>query len=56
MGNTLKELKDFAKENNWGDDIVLQLNEFSERDKSVRQVLNYNITIEEKICLLLDID
>lgn len=57
MGNTLrnsmKDLKDFARDNGWGDDIILQLNEFSERDKSVRQVLNYDITIAEKINLLI---
>ena len=57
MGNTLrnsmKDLKDFARDNDWGDDIILQLNEFSERDKSVRQVLNYDITIAEKINLLI---
>lgn len=57
MGNTLrnsmKDLKDFARGNDWGDDIILQLNEFSERDKYVRQVLNYDITIAEKINLLI---
>ena len=49
----MKDLKDFARDNGWGDDIILQLNEFSERDKSVRQVLNYDITIAEKINLLI---
>ena len=53
LRNSMKDLKDFARDNDWGDDIILQLNEFSERDKSVRQVLNYDITIAEKINLLI---
>ena len=56
MGNTLKDLKAFARENSWGDDIILQLNEFSEKDKSVRNVLRTDASAEEKICILLGID
>ena len=50
---TLNELIKFAESNGWSKEQVSELRKLSPRDKTVQQVLNYDIVTSEKINLLL---
>ena len=50
---TLNELIKFAESNGWSKEQVSELRKLSPRDKTVQQVLSYDIVTSEKINLLL---
>lgn len=50
---TLNELIKFAESNGWNKEQVSELRKLSPRDKTVQQVLSYDIVTSEKINLLL---